>query len=108
MMLIDGLFAFTVAFLAVIFFRKALVRAFFTPEWEGMGRGIPVCISCGSRNISGLKHIKHWLKRHGPVMGIYTCQDCGWEGLPMILNSEEDYIMYRDLRKNERENRDNI
>lgn len=52
---------------------------------------ILACPKCGSRDISGLKHLKHWLKRFAPVMGIYTCQACGYEGLPLLLDSEEDY-----------------
>ncbi len=54
-----------------------------------------ICLACGSKNISGIKHQKAWLNRFGAVMGIYTCQDCGYEGLPLILDSEKDRKRYK-------------
>lgn len=52
---------------------------------------ILVCPRCGSTNLSALKHAKPWLKNYGPVMGIYTCQECGYEGLPICFDSPEEY-----------------
>jgi predicted RNA-binding Zn-ribbon protein involved in translation (DUF1610 family) len=64
---------------------------------------ITACPKCGSKNISSLKHVKHWLKRSGAVMGVYSCQECGYEGLPLILDSEEDYKRF--LSEKQRENK---
>jgi len=54
------------------------------------GSEFNVCPNCGSRNVSGVRHMKPWLARFGPIMGIYTCEDCGYEGLPITLDSEEN------------------
>ncbi len=52
---------------------------------------ILICPRCGSTDMSAFKHAKHWLKNYGPVMGIYTCQDCGYDGLPIAFDSREEY-----------------
>jgi DNA-directed RNA polymerase subunit M/transcription elongation factor TFIIS len=52
---------------------------------------IKACTRCGSRNISAFKHTKYWLEKDGPIMGIYTCQECGHEGLPIVFDSMENY-----------------
>lgn len=54
-------------------------------------REIKACTRCGSRNISSLKHTKYWLEKYGPIMGVYTCQECGNEGLPIVFDSMENY-----------------
>ena len=57
------------------------------------------CPKCGSRNISGLKHFDAWMKRSGAVMGVYTCQACGYRGLPILLDSEEDYKKFLNEKR---------
>lgn len=60
---------------------------------------IKACPKCGSMDISGLRHIRDWLKRSGPTMGIYTCQKCGYEGLPIVFDSEKEHKRFLDLTK---------
>lgn len=62
-------------------------------------REVSACPRCGSPNISGLKHLKNWLKRFGPVMGVYTCQKCGYEGPPIIFDSKEKYEKFIKLKR---------
>ncbi|MDD5112241.1 MAG: hypothetical protein PHG85_06830 [Candidatus Altiarchaeota archaeon] len=62
---------------------------------------INACLKCGSRNISGLKQLAYWAKGSGPMMGIYTCQDCGYEGHPFVLDSLRDYKKLLELKKEE-------
>lgn len=50
---------------------------------------VTACPRCGSLFVSGVKQGQPWMSRFGPVMGIVTCADCGYEGLPIILDSEE-------------------
>lgn len=68
-----------------------------------MAGEVNACLKCGSRSISALKQFKDWAKRSGPVMGIYTCQDCGHEGHPLVLDSLEDYKKFMELKKKERQ-----
>jgi hypothetical protein len=60
---------------------------------------VTACPQCGSSNVSSLKHLKYWLERSGAVMGIYNCQDCGYEGFPLVFDSPEDYGKFVRLKK---------
>ncbi|MDD5111656.1 MAG: hypothetical protein PHG85_03860 [Candidatus Altiarchaeota archaeon] len=52
---------------------------------------ITACTRCGSRDVSPFKHTKYWLKKDGPVMGICTCQKCGYDGIPIVFDSITEY-----------------
>lgn len=99
--MIDGLVLVSVALLAWAALRKAVARRLFSEEDEfDIRNRVVACPVCGSRDISATKHIKHWLKRSGPMMGVYYCPKCGYEGPPLELKSEADYEMLRDAREN--------
>jgi len=57
-------------------------------------REVTACPRCGSLNISALKHTKYWLEKYGSMMGVYTCQECGYEGLPLMLDNDSEYRKY--------------
>jgi len=54
---------------------------------------ITACPSCGSKNIFS----------YLSVIGMnYLCKDCGFQGVPFIFDSEEDYQVFLDeLKKQE-------
>lgn len=52
---------------------------------------VMACMNCGSADISGLKFDSAWKKGSLPVSGIYCCQKCGYEGLPIIFDNMEIY-----------------
>ena len=65
---------------------------------------IMVCPRCGSKKISGLKFDSAWKKEHLPISGIYQCLECSYQGLPLLLDSENDYKKLREvLRQEEKE-----
>ncbi|MBD3388637.1 MAG: hypothetical protein GF416_06175 [Candidatus Altiarchaeales archaeon] len=98
---IDGFGWIGITLLALMLVYRLLQRILFTPEDEFVPDGLLVCPACGSRNISGLKHNKNWLKRFGPIMGVYTCQDCDYDGLPLQVNTERDQQLLEDMKKDE-------
>ncbi len=98
MELIDGLLIVTVTLLAWLTLKNIVLKWFFSPEEGGKREEILACPRCGGRNITALKHVKHWLKRFGPIMGVYTCLDCGYEGPPVSFNSLGDYRFYRETK----------
>lgn len=61
---------------------RFVLKRFFTPE-EGEKKRALICPRCGSPQLSGLKYDWNWLKRFGPIMGVYKCMGCGYEGLPV-------------------------
>ena len=56
-----------------------------------MVKEVMACPKCGSKDISAVKQGTAWLNEAGALMGIYTCQKCGYQGLPIILDSEKDH-----------------
>ncbi|VVB53093.1 Uncharacterised protein [uncultured archaeon] len=60
---------------------------------------IPLCPICGSRDITSLSQTQNWAKQSGTLMGLYTCRKCGHQGLPLILDSEEDYAKYMKIKR---------
>ena len=65
-----------------------------------MGKEVMVCPKCGSRDVSAIKQSKPWLNEAGGLMGIYTCQKCGYEGIPLILESKKDQkLLMKHLKK---------
>jgi hypothetical protein len=63
---------------------------------------ILVCPRCGSKDISSLKHMRYFLKETAPLSGQIMCQDCGFEGLPLMVDSEKTRLK---LVKGRRENK---
>ena len=102
MQIIDALFLGTVGVLCWILFRRWFNARVFTPEDGVRRQDITACPICASKNISGLKHNKHWLKRFGPIMGVYTCCDCGYEGPPTLYATEEEYQKVRKHKESEK------
>ena len=82
MELIDGLFWLTVMGLGFAALDRLYLKRFFTPE-EGEDKRRLICPRCASTELSGLKYDWYWLKRFGPIMGVYKCLQCGYEGLPV-------------------------
>jgi hypothetical protein len=58
-------------------------------------RSITLCLRCGSPDVSGLSFDSAWKRQYLPLSGIYACQSCGYQGLPLIVDSEEDAKRYR-------------
>ena len=58
---------------------------------DAVGDRVLACLSCGSRDLSGLKFLMAWQKKYLPITGVYCCQACGHTGLPMEFDSEEHY-----------------
>lgn len=57
------------------------------------------CPKCGSLDISSFKHQGYWLRKDGPIMGVYACQKCGHEGLPLELDSLKDHKKFLKLKQ---------
>ena len=74
--------------LLVFLFLAASIRYFFYSE-EKHGPDLLACPRCGSKEISSLKHMKNWLKKYGPLMGVYYCRNCGYEGPPLQVDDEK-------------------
>jgi hypothetical protein len=62
------------------------------------GKGITVCLRCGSTNISHLFESGFDLG-FPPIKVI--CKDCGWQGIPIVLDSEEDRKKFLETIKEE-------
>ena len=66
-------------------------------------RGHKACMECGSGR---LDRVRMW---DGPVtyehntFASHVCMDCGWSGIPVIFNTEEERQRFQDeLEKNKK------
>ncbi|MFC2153867.1 hypothetical protein ACFLRC_00095 [Candidatus Altiarchaeota archaeon] len=71
-----------------------IISTIFHKPSDDEKKELIACPRCGSKNISGLKFMRNWLKKFGPIMGFYSCQECGYEGFPVEFDTEEDYKRY--------------
>ncbi|MFH1836410.1 MAG: hypothetical protein ABH851_09505 [Methanobacteriota archaeon] len=63
------------------------------------GDVMQVCMQCGSRNLDFLSSFTTERFPAGFVLpgvryGIATCEDCGFEGIPILFDSEKDLRKY--------------
>jgi hypothetical protein len=62
-------------------------------------REISACPRCGSKVISGVKHDSAWKSIYLPSAGIYACSACGYEGVPILFDSEDEYEKFEKYVK---------
>jgi hypothetical protein len=97
----------TVIGYGVLFIILAVMLIAVSYLYTGLEKGKPeksmlVCPQCGSYDISLLRGNPLWFYGWGCLSTTYFCENCGYKGLPLELDSAEDYEKFMELKKKEK------
>jgi len=87
--------------LAVVFI--AASYAYMSVKSESMKKAIRACPQCGSYDISHLKGYPRYMWWFDFLPTKYVCQNCGYEGLPLELDSIKDYKKFLQKKRKQQQ-----
>jgi hypothetical protein len=93
---------FSVFFVILVIVLIAVLYLYTGLEKGKPEKSILVCPTCGSYDLSRLKGDRRypWIRLGRRTK--YVCQDCDYQGMPLELDSKEDYQKFMELKKKEK------